>query len=193
MRDPRPGVVAEVGIACLPPGELALFLVAQREAEHDMGALDRVGEDLVVIGHRLEARHERIVGRDVLGVLDDARRRRAVGIDKQQIGGDDGRAHFVEPVDELREQGARPRPLPKALQAVVVDIDDANRCRLVLPRPEPDVLVEDVQPELREHRRLCEPADKGGRQNGQRDEMMKVAIKITAKQLHSVTSLPKIM
>ena len=117
---------------------------ARCEAQDDTRSLDRVREDLVVVGHAGEPRDQRIVGGDARHILDQVRRRRAIRVDKQNVEGDRRDAHLVEPVDEFRKQRPRPRPLAETCQAVVIDIDDAHRHRLVYPRLQAQELVEHV-------------------------------------------------
>jgi hypothetical protein len=50
--------------------------------------------------------------------------------------------------------------LAEAFQAVVVDIDDADRGRLVLPRFQAQELVKDIQAELHERRSSLSHAKK---------------------------------
>ena len=190
MRQPRPGIVANAGKGRLYFGKLAAILVAQREAEHDPAPLDRVGQELVVVGHRLEARHQRVVGRDFLDTLDDPRRCCAVGIDQQDVESDRGGAQLVEAIDQPREQRPRPGPLAEALQAVVVDVDDADRGRLVLPRLQAQEFVEDIQAELHERPGLAEPGEEGGEQNRQWQDVMEVPVEVSAKRLHRVSFQP---
>jgi hypothetical protein len=121
-----------------------MLLRPRREAEDHVGARNRGRENLVVVGHFGEPRDQRIVGGDALHVLDQARRRRAIRVDEQNVEGDRRDAKLVQPVDQLRQQRPRPGPLAEPCQGVVIDIDDAHRRRLVYPRFETQELVEHI-------------------------------------------------
>src|SRR5439155_22382625 len=110
--------------------------------------------------HRLEAGDQWVIGRDFLAALDDARRCCAVDVYQQDVESDCGGSQLVETIDQPREQRPRPGPLAEALEAVVVDIDDTDRGRFVLPRLQAQEFVEDIQAKLHERPRLAEPGEK---------------------------------
>ena len=133
VRNPRPWVVAGVREAGFDLWQPVFRPPAQREDEYDTALLDRIGEDLIVVGQFLEARDDRIVGADLAHFADNSRRGRAVRFEEQDIERDRRGSHLVELGDEFGEQGARPRPLSELFEAVVVNIDDANRGRFCRP------------------------------------------------------------
>ena len=66
-------------------------------------------------------------------------------------------ALLVELRHQLRQQRTRPRPLSELFEAVVVDIDNAHRGRLIDPRFQPQELVENVEAEFDKGGRLTHP------------------------------------
>ena len=67
--------------------------------------------------------------------LGELARRQPVGLGEDEVERDGARAVGLQPVDDLGEARARPRPLADARQRGVVDVDDAHRqCRVDLAR-----------------------------------------------------------
>ncbi len=62
--------------------------------------------------------------------------RARIGFRHHDVDADGGRPMAGDIVDQLREDRARPRPLPECRQALVVDLDDRRRHRDDLPGPE---------------------------------------------------------
>ena len=87
-------------------------------------ALAHQGIDLPEIGHR--------------------QGRSPVAFGKNDIETDRRGACGLERIDNLRQAGTRPRPLPEAFQAGFVNVDDTYRRRLVSARRTALVLVEQV-------------------------------------------------
>ncbi len=109
-------------------------LVARRlagEADDDGRRGDGRGEALVVRrqlrGLPDQRRQLRLVG-EQLGELPG---RQPVRLGEDEVERDRARAVRLQPVDDLGEARARPRPLADARQRGVVDVDDAHRQRRV--------------------------------------------------------------
>ena len=64
------------------------------------------------------------------------------------------RAELGEAGDEVGDHGARPRPLPDLLEARLVDIDDDDRPRGLLARPQHLKQIEGAQPQFLERPRI---------------------------------------
>jgi hypothetical protein len=185
VRDPRTRVVAGIREACLDLRPPVANLIARREPENDIAArLDRIRQDLIVVGQFLEARDDRIVGSDLVHPADDSRWRGAVGVEEQDVEDHRRGAQFVELRHQLRQQRARPRPLSELLEAVFVDIDDAHRGWLIDPRLQTQELVEDMDSELHERGRLARPQQQRNDHDRQRDQIVQVPADVSPEPPH---------
>jgi hypothetical protein len=121
-------IVADKGKPGLRRRRPSVAVVGQDKAGDNRQGADGFGEPPVGIGHR---------GRKVLGlccansVLHKQRQQRfgrcPVRLSEVDVKGDDGCTGFAQPIDELGDDAARPGPLAELVEALVVDIDDADR------------------------------------------------------------------
>ena len=133
-------------------------LVAGRlagEADDDGRGGDGGGEALVVRGQLRglpdERRQLRLLGEQ----LGEFAGRQAIGLGEDEVERDGARAVRLQPVDDLGEARARPRPLPDAGERGVVDIDDAHgELRIDLARLEVEIGVEHGEPQPRHRLRV---------------------------------------
>ena len=92
--------------------------------------LDGVGEDLVVARQRAQLDARLLV--EIAEGIGRIGRVEPVGLREHRVEGDHDRTKPGQFGDEVGNPGARPRPLPELLEALVVDIDDGDRpCGLV--------------------------------------------------------------
>jgi hypothetical protein len=68
-------------------------------------------------------------------------------------------APFAQAVDQLRDPGARPRPLAEPFKAGVVNIDDTDRRIGPDPRRTALEFIEGYQPHALDRRRVHNPDD----------------------------------
>jgi len=122
------------------PGEARIGIGAAADAEHHVAAADRVGEELVVGGQRLQrlgdaSRQDRHLGGHRRG-------REAIGLGKEEVQADRRRLALRDARDELGHARARPRPLAVVRDRVLVDDDHRDRLGGALEREHPLVAVE---------------------------------------------------
>ena len=130
---------------------------------HHASLPDRVGEDLVVAGQL----HEPLAGRivDLAEMLHRLVRRRAIGLREDHVEGDRRGLQFVEPCEQVRQDGARPGPLPERRDAGLVDIDDHDWANRGAARADPLIEVEASQPQFLQRGRIPDAqADQHGQQ-----------------------------
>ena len=106
------------------------FLRQAGFAEHDAGSFDGVGKDLVVARKRAQLGAGFRV--EITEGVGSKGRVETVGLRKHRVERDHDRAEPRQFGDEVRNPGARPRPLPELFQALVVDVDDGDRPRSLL-------------------------------------------------------------
>ena len=201
--DPVDRAVAGGGVLELGQGrDRALVLrqeLARIVAGHGEGAFDRrlarrllVDQDEGGDDRRMadRARQDRVMGRQLaelaaqrldLGIVWPLREhpvgRGAVGLGEHHVEGDGGGAHLGQPVDDARDQGARPRPLAELLERGVVDVEDAHRRlgRVERARLEALEAVEHQVAQLHHRRRILRPHEQRERQDDPRDEVQEAA------------------
>ncbi len=101
-----------------------------------------------MVGQGFEPIDDRIIGGNFVKALDQARWACTIRVDKQDVKRHRRCAEVIEPVDKFGKQCPGPRPLAKTFEAVVIDIDDANRGGLVFARLQAQVFVEDIKLQL---------------------------------------------
>ncbi len=106
------------------------FLRQPGFAEHDAGSPDGVGKDLVVARQRAQPGAGFLV--EIAERIGRKGRVETVGLREHRVERDHDRAEPGQFGDEIRDPGARPRPLPELFQALVVDVDDGDRPRRLL-------------------------------------------------------------
>ena len=137
-----------------------------RDTEHHRAAAERGGESDVVARHgaqsldkvAVEAGHE--VGQPA--------RRQPVRLGHQDVDADGRGPRRGDALHQLRQQRARPRPLPVAGQACVVDVDDDGGRRDALARHPILVGVETRQPQELRGPRVSD--EQNGEQPDQHEE-----------------------
>ena len=120
-----------------------------------------------------EPRHRLARGLPVRAIGPGCGQRRgcgAVGLGKDDVEGDGGGAHLVQPDHQLGQARPRPRPLPESLQALVVDIDDAHRRRQERPGLQPLIGIEDGRAGVGEEPRFGRLEGGEGQQQQPRQE-----------------------
>ena len=129
------------------------------EAEHDGRLRDRLRKPRVVRGQRREPVGD--LGR-LLQLARIGRRRQPVRLGQDEVERDALGAGAGEPVDDLGQHRARPRPLPEAGERGLVDVDDAHWERRVGDAGrEAQIAVEDGRAQPRYGRRVGDAQDDG--------------------------------
>jgi hypothetical protein len=128
--------------ARLEAGRDTARFAGDAEAEHRARAGKRIGKQLVVVPEPGE--RGRTAAKHCLEVAlgGEPRRRHAVGLGKGHIEHDGRRAKRIEPVGQVRQPVARPRPLAIGGKRLLVDVDHAHRFAPGLARLEALKLVE---------------------------------------------------
>ena len=85
------------------------------------------------------------------------RRRHAVRLGKDDVEADGERAELGEAGHEVGHRGARPRPLPDRLEAVLVDIDNDDRVPALHARAQHLKEIERPQPQFLKRARIGQP------------------------------------
>ncbi len=153
MRE-RISAVAEAGRR---PRLAAARVVGEDETGDDMAIGKGVGQHRIVIRQLLDLATELLVHRETRHAIEKPQGRGAIGLGEYGVEDDDGGAHLEEFVDQRAHLGARPRPLPDALEAGVVDVDDAHWHVGVGPRRQALEHVEDAEVQLLDGCRLDDP------------------------------------
>ncbi len=105
-----------------------LTLIGHDKAGYHRTRAHRLRQPLIGIGQRRQKPLGFLGAHPVLG--DQGQQHLGggtVGLGKVDVEGDDRSAGLVQPVDELRDNAAGPRPLADFSEAVIVDVDDAYR------------------------------------------------------------------
>ena len=89
---------------------------------------------------------------EIVHEIDDRARRIAIGLGEDNVEADGGGAEVAEPVHQIGDHGAGPRPLPQGFQAFFVDVDDDRGVRRGFARRGLLEEVEGSQPQLLERR-----------------------------------------
>ena len=164
------GIVPTIGKSLLQRRCADEIAPGQHEAGDDARLGDRVGQDLVVIGHLVgllpQAPHRRRVGPQ----RQHPRRRGAVGLGEDHVEHDHRGAELGEPRDQLGDLRARPRPLADALQRRVVEVDDAHRRLPVRPGLKPLKAVENEQAQAAHDVGIGDPETRAPGKQGQGDQ-----------------------
>ena len=137
----------------------------QGEAGHHRRAPHRLGQHRIVLGQAPEGVPDAF--RRLPPQRDRVLRRGAVGLREDEVQADDRRAGLIQLVQQVRDAGARPGPLPDAAQARVVDVDHDDRGRRRRARGEPLVGVEDLEAEGLHEARGADVQPERDRQRGE--------------------------
>ena len=127
------------------PGPRLARSVDERGAEDRRRAGKRFREGLVISAVLVELpgdQGERPLARLAADELADPH---LVGLGEEKIEADRERAMLFQEIDDGRELGSRPGPLPPiALQGFIIDVDDAHRrSRIIDARTQALIIVED--------------------------------------------------
>jgi hypothetical protein len=111
------------------------------DRERDPPALEHLREPFVVARHRTDLLDE--LGGHLGHEPGRVARGAPVALGHQDVEPDGGGLSIVDRGDQLREQAARPGPLPEALEARLVDVDDQDGRRRARTRHDALEAVED--------------------------------------------------
>ena len=154
-RHEQPGIVSRIGVTGPRQRGWAAAVRPERESEHDVaGPTDRFGKQAVMALQRTCPGSECLVDELVRPQLEDLVGRGAVRLGEHDVEHHHRRPGLGQPVQKARKDDPRPRPLTVPGEALVVEIDDAHRQRLVGARLQFLEIIKDPNPQVADHHRV---------------------------------------